>query len=108
MADPPSKKGDASSDVAVQDRTKSERARRYAVLFHNDDYTTREFVVEALMQYFDKTEPEATHIMLTVHFTGRGIAGVYSRDIAETKVDQVHTAAEGRGYPLRLTAEPVD
>jgi ATP-dependent Clp protease adaptor protein ClpS len=108
MADPPSKKGDASSDVAVEQRSKSERARRYAVLFHNDDYTTREFVVEVLMQYFDKTEPEATHLMLTVHFTGRAVAGVYSRDIAETKVEQVHQAAERRGYPLRLTAEPVD
>jgi ATP-dependent Clp protease adaptor protein ClpS len=108
MADPPKKKGDPSSDVAVEERTKTERARRYAVIFHNDDYTTREFVVESLMQFFDKTEPEATHVMLTVHYKGRGVAGVYSRDMAETKVDQVHRAAEARGYPLRLTAEPAD
>ncbi|MDP3279158.1 MAG: ATP-dependent Clp protease adaptor ClpS [Deltaproteobacteria bacterium] len=108
MAEVPKKKGDSSSDVAIQERTRTERARRYAVIFHNDDYTTREFVIEVLMQYFDKTEPEATHIMLSVHYKQRGVAGVFSKDLAETKVDQVHRAAEARGYPLRLTAEPVD
>ena len=77
-------------------------------MFHNDDYTTREFVVTVLMKFFNKTETEATHIMLTVHFKGRGVAGIYARDIAESKVDQVHRYAEAQGYPLRLTAEPED
>lgn len=108
MAEPPKKKGDPKSDVAVQERPQTERARRYAVIFHNDDYTTREFVVHVLMEYFDKTETEATHVMLTVHYKGRGLAGVYSKDMAETKVDQVHRAAEASGYPLRLTVEPAD
>ena len=92
--------------VAVQERPKTEKARRYMVLFHNDDYTTREFVVLTLQKFFQKTETEATHIMLTVHYTGRGVAGVYTRDIAESKVEQVHRFAEQHGYPLRLSAEP--
>ncbi len=108
MAEPPKKKGDPKGDVAVQERPQTERARRYAVIFHNDDYTTREFVVHVLMEYFDKTETEATHVMLTVHYKGRGMAGVFTKDMAETKVDQVHRAAEASGYPLRLTVEPAD
>ena len=108
MAKPPNKKGETKGDTAVEERPKSERARRYAVIFHNDDYTTREFVIHVLVEYFDKTEPEATHVMLSVHYKGSGVAGVYTKDLAETKVDQVHQAAEAYGYPLRLTAEPVD
>jgi ATP-dependent Clp protease adaptor protein ClpS len=108
VAEPPKKKGDPKGDVAVQERPQTERARRYAVIFHNDDYTTREFVVHVLMEYFDKTETEATHVMLTVHYKGRGMAGVFTKDMAETKVDQVHRAAEASGYPLRLTVEPAD
>jgi ATP-dependent Clp protease adaptor protein ClpS len=108
VAEPPKKKGDSKTDVAVQERPQTERARRYAVIFHNDDYTTREFVVHVLMKYFDKTETEATHVMLTVHYKGRGLAGVFTKDIAETKVDQVHRAAEASGFPLRLTVEPAD
>jgi ATP-dependent Clp protease adaptor protein ClpS len=108
VAHPPKKQGDTQTDVAVQERPQTERARRYGVIFLNDDYTTREFVVHVLMTYFDKTETEATHIMLTVHYKGRGLAGVYTKDIAESKVDQVHRVAEAHGYPLRLTIEPVN
>jgi ATP-dependent Clp protease adaptor protein ClpS len=76
------------------------------VLFHNDDFTTMEFVVEVLQRFFHKTETEALHIMLTVHKKGRAVAGVYSRDVAETKVAEVMGHARDRGYPLLLTAEP--
>ncbi len=105
---PPPNAPDRKGDVAVEERQETEKARRWAVIFHNDDYTTREFVVEALMKYFHKTETEAMHIMLTVHHKGQGIAGVYPRDLAETKVDQVHRHAESSGFPLRLSAEPID
>jgi len=105
---PPSRSPDRKGDVAVVEKPKLEKARRYAVLFHNDDYTTRDFVVAVLMQFFSKTETEATHLMLTVHYKGSAVAGVYTRDIAETKVDQVHRHAEAHGMPLRLTAEPED
>jgi ATP-dependent Clp protease adaptor protein ClpS len=92
--------------VAIAEKPRLEKARRYRVIFHNDDYTTREFVVDVLMKFFQKSETEATHIMLTVHYKGRGVAGVYSKDIAETKVDQVHRFAEAQGMPLRLSTEP--
>jgi ATP-dependent Clp protease adaptor protein ClpS len=104
----PKKTPERKGEVAVVEKPKLEKARRYMVIFHNDDYTTREFVVLVLMKFFGKTETEATHIMLTVHYKGRGVAGVYTRDIAESKVDQVHRFAEAQGMPLRLSAEPED
>ena len=75
------------------------------VLLHNDNYTTMEFVVQILMNFFHKDEAEATHIMLMVHHRGYGVAGVYSRDIAETKVVQVSRYAQDHGMPLKLSAE---
>lgn len=81
---------------------------QYAVLLHNDDYTTMEFVVEILRRYFKKTGPDAEAIMLQVHKQGKAVAGVYSKEIAETKVDQVTSLARERGFPLRLTLEPVE
>lgn len=73
---------------------------------HNDNYTTMEFVVKVLMKFFHKNETEATHIMLTVHHKGQGVAGVYSKDIAETKVQQTVSYAQQNGMPLQLSAEP--
>jgi len=90
----------------VKDQPKSERPRKYKVLFHNDDYTTMEFVVEVLRRFFHKNDSEALHIMLTVHTKGNAVAGVYSRDVAETKVAQVTDHAKQHGMPLLVTAEP--
>jgi ATP-dependent Clp protease adaptor protein ClpS len=66
-----------------------------------------EFVVEVLKRFFQKTGEEAAQIMLRVHHEGRGVAGIYSHDIAETKVFQVHQLAKSRGYPLRCVIEPL-
>jgi ATP-dependent Clp protease adaptor protein ClpS len=104
----PRKTPDRKGEVVLAEKPKLEKVRRYRVIFHNDDYTTREFVVLVLMKFFNKDETEATHIMLSVHHKGKGVAGVYPRDIAETKVDQVHRYAEAQGMPLRLSAEPDD
>ncbi len=93
-------------DVDVEERQKSATPRRYRVLFHNDDYTTMEYVVEVLQRFFHKNETEALHIMLTVHKKGSAVAGVYPRDVAETKVSDVMADARDRGHPLLLTAEP--
>ena len=73
---------------------------------HNDDYTTMEFVLDVLIRHFNKTSTEATHIMLQVHYKGIGVAGVYTRDLAESKVEAVLKDAEESGQPLKLTTEP--
>ena len=104
MTDPRDPRRD--EDVAVEEKKKTSVPKRYHVLFHNDDYTTMEFVVLVLMKFFHKTETEATHIMLSVHHRGQGIAGVYTKDVAETKVAQVQDYAKEHGMPLRLTVEP--
>ena len=67
-----------------------------------------EFVIEVLTQYFHKTEAEAHRVMLAVHHQGQGVAGIYSYEIAETKVVQVQDAARSRGFPLKCTLEPAD
>lgn len=92
-------------DVATQERRKVARPPRYKVLLYNDDYTPMEFVVLVLEQIFGKGPSEATQIMLAIHNSGIGIAGVYTLDIAETKVASVHQAAERRGFPLRAGTE---
>jgi len=97
---------DEDADVDVEERQKTSIPKRYHVLFHNDDYTTMEYVVEVLRRFFHKSETEALHIMLTVHKKGKAIAGVYPRDVAETKVVDVMRDARERGYPLLVTAEP--
>ena len=79
-------------DVELEDKPSRQTPRRYKVIFHNDDYTTMEFVVDVLERFFHKTETEARHIMLTVHNKGSAVAGVYTRDVAETKAQQVMDA----------------
>lgn len=78
---------------------------RFRVLLHNDDYTTMEFVVEVLMRVFHKNENEATSIMLAVHNEGVGVCGVFTAEVAETKVDTVHRMAKAAGFPLRCSME---
>jgi ATP-dependent Clp protease adaptor protein ClpS len=77
----------------------------FKVLLHNDDYTTMEFVVEILQKVFHKTAAEATHIMLLVHKTGAGVCGIFTEDVAETKVEIVHHLARKSGFPLRCSME---
>jgi ATP-dependent Clp protease adaptor protein ClpS len=87
------------------ERQKLARPPLYEVLLHNDDYTTREFVVYVLMRYFQKNETEATQIMLHVHHKGIGVCGVYTFDVAETKVQQVTECASEHGMPLKCTMQ---
>ena len=73
----------------------------------NDDYTPMEFVVMVIQEYFSKDLEAATQIMLKIHLEGRGVCGVYSRDIAATKVEQVMDAAHKAGHPLQCVSEPM-
>ncbi|MFP4168879.1 MAG: ATP-dependent Clp protease adapter ClpS [Desulfonatronovibrionaceae bacterium] len=81
--------------------------KRYKVLLHNDDYTTMEFVVLVLKKIFNKTEAEATQIMMKVHNEGVGVCGIYTAEVAETKVHLVRNMAKKQGYPLMCTMEEV-
>ena len=80
----------------------------YQVVMLNDDYTPMEFVVVVIQEFFGKDLETATQIMLMVHLDGKGVCGVYSRDVAATKVDQVLDAAAKAGHPLKCLSEPVD
>ena len=95
-------------ESAVQERQKRKRPSRWRVLLHNDEFTTMEFVVHILLKHFHKPPAEATHIMLQVHQKGIGVAGVYSKEVAETKVSEVTAEARVQGMPLLLTAEPLE
>ena len=98
--------GAEEREGGVAATAKTAEPPRFAVVFHNDDYTTRDFVVHVLMKFFQHNVTEATHIMLSVHHRGSGVAGVFSRDLAETKALQVTEYARAHEMPLKVTAEP--
>ena len=79
----------------------------YQVVMLNDDYTPMEFVVLVLQEFFNKDREAATQIMLKIHLDGKGVCGVFTRDVAATKVDQVLDAANQAGHPLQCVSEPV-
>jgi ATP-dependent Clp protease adaptor protein ClpS len=96
-----------SSDSAVKERVqeKKKEPTLYKVVLLNDDYTTMEFVVHVLESVFQKTPAEAFRIMMHVHVNGRGIAGVYSWEIAEAKAEKTITMARESGFPLKAVTE---
>ena len=108
--EPPSREheleGDLEGEVELEQRRKPAHPKRAKVIFHNDDYTTMEYVVFVLRKFFHKSETEALHVMLTVHKKGKAVAGVYPKEVAETKVAEVTRDARDRGHPLLVTAEP--
>jgi ATP-dependent Clp protease adaptor protein ClpS len=93
--------------VVSDQKPKVEEPPLYKVLLHNDDYTSMEFVVLLLEKVFSKSTVEATRIMLNVHQQGIGVAGIYNREIAETKVAVVHDLARKNEFPLRCSLEKV-
>jgi ATP-dependent Clp protease adaptor protein ClpS len=92
--------------VGTRDRNGTKRPALYRVVMHNDDFTTMDFVVEILVQVFQRSAAEATQVMLDIHNKGAGTAGIYTYDIAMSKIQQVHRLAEERKHPLRCTVEP--
>ncbi|HWQ34093.1 MAG TPA: ATP-dependent Clp protease adapter ClpS [Blastocatellia bacterium] len=91
--------------VQTESKQKLQKPPLYKVLLHNDDYTTMEFVVYILERVFHKSEADAFRIMMAVHQQGVGVAGVYTYEIAEAKVEKVHSLARASEYPLLCTIE---
>ena len=92
--------------VVVERKTaRTKPPRMYQVVLLNDDYTPMEFVVMVLQEYFKRDLETATHIMLRIHHEGRGVCGVYTKDVAATKVELVLAAARRSGHPLQCIME---
>ena len=106
-AQPPER--DDGGTVVLERRTeRTKPPQMYQVVLLNDDYTPMEFVVVVIQEFFSKDRETATQIMLKIHLDGKGICGVYSKDVAATKVDQVTEAARKNGHPLQCVAEPLE
>ncbi len=97
--------GEGDADIAVQTRPKTKRPPLYKVMLLNDDYTPMEFVVHVLERFFGMTHAQAFEVMLTVHKKGLAVVGVFSHEIAETKVSQVMDFARQNQHPLQCTME---
>lgn len=95
---------DEKGEVLTRERLKT--PKKYKVLIMNDDYTTMEFVVFVLQKIFRHSQAASTRIMLHVHNNGVGVAGVYTREVAETRVAQVQKVSADSGQPLQCTMEP--
>jgi ATP-dependent Clp protease adaptor protein ClpS len=104
----PSDKDDDGSVVLERRPQKTKPPQMYQVVVLNDDYTPMEFVVMVIQEFFNKDRETATQIMLKIHLDGKGVCGVYSKDVAGTKVEQVLDAARKAGHPLQCISEPVE
>jgi len=93
-------------DILVKDRQRIDRPKKYKVVFYNDDFTPMYVVTSILIEVFNKGLPEAQAIMMKVHKGGKAIAGVYSKEIAQTKVDTTKMYAREAGFPLHAEAQP--
>jgi ATP-dependent Clp protease adaptor protein ClpS len=97
---------DTVEQTKVQAQTRITKPPMYQVIVFNDDFTTKEFVVGILVVIFHKSQADATELMWRVHRLGKGVAGVYPLEIAETKIAAVTEMARENGFPLKLTMEP--
>ena len=100
---------DDGGSVVLERRTqKTQPPQMYQVVMLNDDYTPMEFVIVVVQEFFSRERETATQIMLKIQLDGKGVCGVYSRDVAATKVEQVLDAALKAGHPLQCVSEPVE
>lgn len=104
----PARQDDGGSVVLERRTQRTKPPQMYQVVMLNDDYTPMEFVVVVIQEFFSKDRETATQIMLKIHLDGRGVCGVYSKDVAATKVEQVSDAARKAGHPLQCLSEPVE
>ncbi|MEY4506197.1 MAG: hypothetical protein RL297_775 [Pseudomonadota bacterium] len=100
----------SGEDAVVLERKtlRTQPPQMHQVLMLNDDFTPMEFVVWALQEFFSKDRESATQIMLKIHLDGRGVCGIYTPDVAFTKVNQVLQAARSAGHPLQCVSEPIE
>ncbi len=96
---------DSKTKAGVSSKAKEDNPPMYKVLLHNDNYTTMEFVVEILVNVFGKSLEKANQIMLNVHNKGKEVCGIYTLEIAETKMETVLNLASNKGFPLKSTME---
>lgn len=94
------------SSVRERQRTDLREPRRFKVIIHNDDFTTMDFVVMVLMKVFHKSQAEAEQLMLQVHHSDQAVVGIYSYDVAQSKIQRATMMAREEGFPLRLTCQP--
>ncbi len=101
---------DEGGDTVLLERVplKTKPPQMYQVVLLNDDYTPMEFVVAVIQEFFSKDRETATQIMLKIHMDGKGVCGVFSKDVAATKVDRVMEAAQKSGHPLQCVSEPTN
>jgi ATP-dependent Clp protease adaptor protein ClpS len=99
---------DGDSVVLERRVEKTKPPQMYQVVMLNDDFTPMEFVILVLQQFFGKDRETATQIMLKIHLDGKGVCGVFTKDVAASKVDQVMDAANHAGHPLQCLSEPID
>lgn len=97
---------DLKEDIVTEIEDETTEPPMFKVLIHNDDYTTKDFVVKILVAVFNKSLEEATSLMWAVHKNGRGVCGIYPFEVAETKVGIVTATARENGFPLKTTMEP--
>lgn len=109
-AAPVFKPDDGRGEAVVLERRpqKTKPPQMYQVVLLNDDYTPMEFVVMVIQEFFNKDRETATGIMLKIHLDGKAVCGVFSKDVASTKVDQVTEAARKNGHPLQCVCEPIE
>lgn len=98
---------DSGTKTATKEKIRTKTPKSFKVILLNDDYTPMDFVVSILESIFQKSPAEAVRVMLQVHTQGAGLCGMYSKQIAETKVHQVHERAQSGGHPLKCIMEEV-
>ena len=102
------KRDDGDTTVLERVPEKTKPPQMYQVVMLNDDYTPMEFVVFVIQEFFNKDRETATQIMLKIHLDGKGVCGVFSKDVAASKVEQVAGAAKDHGHPLQCQSEPLE
>lgn len=102
------KRDDGDTTVLERLPQKTKPPQMYQVVMLNDDYTPMEFVVFVIQEFFNKDRETATQIMLKIHLDGKGVCGVFSKDVAASKVEQVAGAAKDHGHPLQCQSEPLE